>query len=133
MAKPKKAKSKATSKPEKDEAREERIEMEIVVDAYDEEERVMGWFYYLQEKLNVPFRAKCIEEREISPLEVGQEVEVLGVSSESDRVREMFVTIRWNERQLAVPLAQLTVVKADKQTREAVEDWHYWVRMGYNF
>ena len=77
--------------------------------------------------------AKCIEEREISPLEVGQEIEVLGVSSESDRMREMFVTIRWNERQLAVPLAQLTVVKADKPTREAVEDWHYWVRMGYNF
>ncbi len=133
MAKPKKARPKASSKPKKEEAREERIVMEILVDAYDEDERVMGWSGYLEEKLNCPFRARCIEEREISPLEVGQEVEVLGVSSESDRVREMFVTIRWNERELAVPLAQLTVVKADKPTREAVEDWRYWVRMGYNF
>ena len=26
--------------------REERIEMEVVVDAYDESERTMGWYYY---------------------------------------------------------------------------------------
>jgi hypothetical protein len=133
MAKSKKAKPKTPSKPKKDEAREQRIHMEIVVDAYDENERVMGWSGYLEEKLNGPFRAKCIEEREISPLEVGQEVEVLGVSSESDHIREMFVTISWNERRLAVPLSQLKVVKADAGTREAVEDWHYWVEMGYNF
>ena len=39
MAKPKKK-----AKPEKDEVREERIDMEIVVDAYDEDERAMGWY-----------------------------------------------------------------------------------------
>jgi hypothetical protein len=133
MAKAKKVKPKAKSEPKRDEEREERISMEIVVDAYNEDERLVGWSCYLEEKLNAPFRARCIEEREISPLEVGQEVDVQGVSSESERVREMFVTIPWNDRELAVPLAQLTVVMADKQTREAVEDWHYWVRMGYNF
>src|SRR4051794_23405584 len=41
MAKPKKK-----AKPEKDEVREERIDMEIVVDAYGEEERAMGWHCY---------------------------------------------------------------------------------------
>ena len=30
-------------KPRRDETREERISMEIVVDAYDEDERAMGW------------------------------------------------------------------------------------------
>jgi len=34
-------------KEEKD--REERIIMEIIVDAYDEEERAMGWYYYLED------------------------------------------------------------------------------------
>ena len=133
MPKPKKDKPKTRSKPQKDEAREERIEMEIVVDAYDEEERVGGWSCYLEDKLNVPFHARCIEEREVSPLKVGDEVDVTGMSPESDRLREMFVTIRWDERDLAVPLAQLEVVKADKPTREAVADWHYWVAMGYQF
>jgi hypothetical protein len=35
-----------------DKAREHRIEMEIVVDAYNEIERAMGWYYCLQDKLN---------------------------------------------------------------------------------
>jgi hypothetical protein len=40
---------------ETDESREYRIEMEIVVDAYGEEERAMGWYCYLQDKLTFPF------------------------------------------------------------------------------
>jgi hypothetical protein len=48
-------------------------------------------------------------------------------------MQEIFVTIRWSKRNLAVPLAQLEVVKADDQAREAVEDWHYWVNRGYSF
>jgi hypothetical protein len=30
----------------KDEAREERIRMEIVVDAYNSDEQAVGWYYY---------------------------------------------------------------------------------------
>jgi hypothetical protein len=123
--------SRRRSTPERDEEREERIVMEIVVDAYGEDERAMGWYYYLQEKLNVPFVARCIEERAVSPLGVGDEVEVIGMAPERECEREMFVTIPRETRALAVPLAQLEVVEADEQTREAVEDWHYWVGMGY--
>jgi hypothetical protein len=142
MAKPKKAKpqvkpeqaeARSRPKPRKDEAREERITMEIVVDAYNEAEKAMGWYCYLEEGLDFPFRARCIVERSISPLHVGDEVEVIGMPSGDECEREMFVTICWNERELAVPLAQLEVIEADDQTREAVEDWHYWVGMGYQF
>jgi hypothetical protein len=35
------------------------------------------------------------------------------------------------KRSLAVPVSQLEVVQANDQTQEAVEDWHYWVGMGY--
>ncbi len=34
-----------------DDVRERRIAMEIVVDAYDEQERALGWYYYLEDKL----------------------------------------------------------------------------------
>lgn len=121
------------SRPEKDEVREDRIVMEIVVDAYDREERAMGWHCHLTDNLEVPFRARCIEERSVSPLVVGDEVEVIGMPTGNECDREMFVMIRWGKRQLAVPLAQLDVIEADDQTREAVEDWHYWVGMGYEF
>ncbi len=44
---------------------------------------------------------------------------------------EMFVLVRWNDRKLAVPLSQLDGIGASKQTRQAIDDWHYWVARGY--
>ena len=55
--------------------------MEIVVDAHDEVERAMAWYYYLDGKFNFP----------------------------------------------------LEVIRVDDNTREAVEDWHYWVNREYQF
>lgn len=117
----------------KDQDRETRIENEIVVDAYDASERAMGWYYYLDEKLQFPFTARCIKARPISPLKVGDEVEVTGMPPEEECEHEMFVMIRWERPGLAVPLAQLKVGSADESTRQAIEDWHYWVKKGYEF
>ncbi len=114
-----------------DQTRERRITTEIVVDAYTESERAMGWYYYLEGTLRVPFRARCIRRRAVSPLRVGDEVEVLGMAPEAECEHEMFVLIRWERRRLAVPLSQLEGIKADKKTFQAIGDWHYWTRKGY--
>jgi len=116
-----------------DKAREQRILNEIVVDAYGAEERAMGWYYYLEERLGFPFRARCITRRPISPLKPGDEVTAVGMAPEEECEREMFVTIEWEKTKLAVPLSQLAAIKANKATEEATGDWHYWVRMGYEF
>ena len=121
------------ARPAKSKAREARIQMEIIVDAYGPEEQAMGWYYYLEEHLRFPFRAKCIAQRAISPLRKGQEVEVVGLAPAKECDREMFITLTWERRTLAVPLAQLEPIQADKMTRQAVEDWHYWVKQGYEF
>jgi hypothetical protein len=124
----------AKAKPKRDDAREHRISMEIVVDCYDESERAMGWYCYLENELRFPFTATCIAKRAISPLRVKDEVEVIGLPESDECQREMFVTIRWEKDGLAVPLSQLQPIRAtDEQTKQAVEDWHYWVRMGYEF
>jgi hypothetical protein len=115
----------------RDEEREQRITMEIIVDAYTPEEQAMGWYYSLEDRLTVPFVARCITERSISPLRVGDEVDVVGMAPEEECEHEMFVLIRWERRALAVPLAQLEGVTVDKQTRQAIEDWQYWVAQGY--
>lgn len=107
--------------------------MEIVVDAYGPEERAMGWYYHLEGALRFPFLARCASARMISPLHIDDEVEAIGMPPEKECEHEMFVTIQWEERGLAVPLAQLRPFHVDAQTREAVEDWLYWVRMGYEF
>ncbi len=90
-----------------DKIREHRIEMEIVVDAYGSEERAMGWYYYLEDKLEFPFKAKCIRERFISPLKEGEAVDIIAMAQEEECQHDMFVQIRWERRKLAVPLAQL--------------------------
>ncbi|MEW6227388.1 MAG: calcium-binding protein [Bacillota bacterium] len=116
-----------------DEAREKRIIDEIIVDAYNEEERALAWYYYLEEKVSFPFKARCVSERRTSPLAVGEEVNVLGMAPEDDCFREMFVMIEWHGRSLGVPLSQLKPIDVDDETRMAIEDWHYWVEMGYEF
>ena len=116
----------------KNKARETRIYMEIVVDSHDSAERAMGWYSYLEDKLHFPFTARCIVKRPISPLKVGDEIEAIGLPPESECRHEMFVMIRWENDGLAVPLAQLKPRRdADDSTRQAVEDWLYWVKQGY--
>ena len=121
------------SEVKEDKDREHRIHMEIIVDAYDEQERAMAWYYYLEDKLQFPLLAKCVAKRAISPLRVGDEVEVIRMAPEEECEREMFVTMSWEREGLAVPLSQLQVIHADDQSRHAVEDWHYWVKRGYQF
>ena len=81
--------------------------MEIVVDAHDDDERAMGWYCYLEDKLQFPFTATCIAERSMSPLRVKDEVDVIDMAPADDCAHEMFVMMRWEKRGLAVPLSQL--------------------------
>lgn len=115
----------------KDPDREYRISMEAIVDAYGPEEQAMGWYCYLDDKISFPFQAKCIQERKISPLKLGEVVEAIEMAPEEDCEREMFVIIRWMERELAVPLVQIEGIDVDDQTEEAIGDWHYWIARGY--
>ncbi len=117
----------------RDEVRENRIADEAVVDAHDPEEQAMGWYYYLDDKISIPFRGKCIKKRGISPLQVDEEVEVKGMAPEIECEHEMFVMVQWQGRKFGIPLVQIAVVDGNEATQEAVEDWHYWVNRGYVF
>ncbi len=121
------------SKPKKDEKREYRIDMEVVVDAYSSDERAMGWYYYVSDECSFPFNAKCVKERRISPLKINAEVEVVATAPMEECEKELFVDINWEDRVLAVPLSQLTGIGVDNETQEIIEDWHYWFERGYKF
>ncbi len=116
-----------------DKDREYRIDMEVVVDAYDSEERAMGWYYYVSDVCHFPFKAKCVVERRKSPLSINDEVKVLGTSPAEECEREIFVDIKWNDRELAVPLSQLEGIDINNETKQVIEDWHYWFKRGYEF
>lgn len=105
--------------------------MEILVDAYTQDERAVGWHHYLTDHMTVPFDAQCIEEREISPLDVGETVRVLGMSSLNASQSDMIVMVMWRETELGVPLTQLEPIDVDHDTQQAIADWHYWKARGY--
>lgn len=118
---------------EEDKDREYRIDMEVVVDAYDSEERAMGWYYYVSDECGFPFKATCIAQRRTSPLEINEDVEVLGTSPAEECETEIYVDIKWNDGTLGVPLSQLEGIDINDETKQVIEDWHYWVKRGYEF
>ena len=117
----------------KDAAREERIYMEAIVDAHDSEERAMGWYYYLDDKISFPFSAECMAVDKRSPLDPGERVTVLQMAGEDNCEHEMYVDVLWRDKTLAIPLAQLNPLNANDDSLEAVGDWHYWVNQGFSF
>jgi len=69
---------------------EDRIIMEIVVDAYDESERAMGWYHYLEDRMHFPFNAECNYCVSTSPLSKGQRVNVIGMDQPDNCEYDMF-------------------------------------------
>lgn len=119
-----------------DPEREDRITMEIVVDAYGPEEQALGWYCYLQNNLTFPFTARRDREHGVSSLRQRDEVQVVGMAPEDECEDEMFFNIESEGCTFAVPLAELEFVRAEtdaQRTERAVSDWHYWVDQGYEF
>ena len=56
------------SKLKKTRNRKDRIHNEAVVDAYGPKERVLGWYYYLENQLRFPYETRCIVAMVVSPL-----------------------------------------------------------------
>jgi hypothetical protein len=112
---------------QRDEEREERIKMRIIVDTYTVEEQAYGWHAYLADTMDFPFEARCTTEREESPLKEGGTVRVVEISSTKSTLSQQRVTVEWMNRELGVPLEQLEPVDASDATEQAIADWHYWL------
>lgn len=125
------------SEVEIDDIREERIDMEIVVDAYNDEERAMGWYCYLEDNLNFPFKANWVRKGRKSLSAEAKEVEVLEMSSEEECLHDMFVEILYKDATgddvFSARLSDIKPIDADSETQEAIADWHYWLARGYEF
>jgi hypothetical protein len=120
----------ARRRRDEDDDFDQRLENEIITDAKPDELWI-GWYYYRDDRLGFPFKARCIAERPTSPLRVGEVVEVRGMPAEDVCEHDMFVNIGWQDRLVAVPLVQLAGIAADEGTEQAIQDWRTWVERGY--
>lgn len=116
------------SKIKIDKARDQRIAEQILVDTYSDEEAVMAWRCYLEDMVKCPFVAICEKKLFVSPLEKGETVEVLKISPEDRIITDVFAIIKWQGHKLGVPLAQLKPIKAGLKTKQAVEDFKYYLK-----
>lgn len=121
---------------EPDPIRENRIDYEIVVDAYDEAERAMGWYYYLQDKITFPFLAKWKKKAKKTGAIAEKEVEVLDMASEEDCESNMYVEVAYmgeDDDTFTAKLSDIEAINPDPDTKEALADWQYWIDMNYAF
>ena len=121
------------ARPKRYRAREDRIRNEAIVDTYGPEEQALGWYYYLEGKLRLPFQAQCIASKVVSPLRKGETVEVRAHGTRRCVHQRHARADPLAGRNVAVPLSQLIPIDADESTFEAIGDWHYWVAQGYRF
>lgn len=124
------------TKQEKDPIREKRIDYEIVVDAYDAEEKAIGWYYYLADKISFPFLAKWKKTNKKTGAIAEKEVEVIDMASADDCERSMYVEVAYIDEKddtFTAKLSDIEAIAPDADTAEAISDWKYWVDMGYEF
>lgn len=118
-----------------DDDREHRIARQVFIDVYEEAEAALSWYYYLQHRLQFPFKAHWIKNRHQESLTAREVVEVVGLSAEAECEQEMLINIRYREGDLedefAVALDHIMPIDADAATQEAIADWHYWVDMNH--
>mgnify|MGYP001799748129 FL=1 len=93
----------------------------------------MGWYYYLEDKLQFPFKANWVNPQRPQ----GKEIEVVEMSPEDECMRSMFVEVRYREGEVddifSARLEDIDPIEVDEETAEAIADWHYWIDMGYEF
>jgi hypothetical protein len=120
------------AKVPEDKEREERITMEVVVDAYNEEERAMGWYYYLQDTIQFPFDAIWTSSSKKSTKPSVREVEVVDMADTDECLSDMRVEVAYNDETFTARLSEIQPVDPDPDTEQAVTDWHYWISQGYS-
>jgi hypothetical protein len=121
-------------KPHREERqREDRIANEILVDAYNQSERALSWYYYLERRLRFPFAARCTHLEEESPLRRHGIVQVIGLAKADRCTTQVLVKVVHGQRSIEVPLWQLDSMASDQETNDAVADWHYWVYRAYHY
>ncbi|NOQ63513.1 MAG: hypothetical protein GQ582_03260 [Methyloprofundus sp.] len=110
-----------------------RIDYKILLDCYDAYEQGQAWTLYLLDNINFPFSAEYIGNSKIS-LTAKQAINALElVNSEyaSDEDLEFFIAlveVEVGDILYEIPLEDLQPLTADKVSRQAIEDWRFYIK-----
>ncbi len=105
------------------------IMMEIIVDAKDEDEVIMGWFHYMADELEFPFEAEIESKNRRGETSVIQ-IDVLDLSDRNQNPTSpeviLEVSEKESERVIDIGVSKLQNVKGSEATQDAVAIWKHW-------
>lgn len=106
-----------------------KIDYEIIVDAYDEYEQSMGWFYFFDETLEFPFTATATLKKRGGQVDV-KSVKIVGLSSKEDDFMNNDFNLDMEQGGYIHPIAYsaLSHIQASDETLEAFHIWDYYWR-----
>ncbi len=108
------------------------IEDEIVVDAHDDDEVYMGWYYFMAETLEFPFKAVAKIKKRNGTIEE-HTVEVVEDATNPDRFKcqAYYVNVDYEGVLMKIEVADLTPLNASDETQKAITVWKYCLEKGY--
>lgn len=107
----------------------DKIENEIIVDCYDDQEVSMGWYYFFQDELEFPFKAEVsLKTRNEGKKLI--EIDILKMVDEEQNYessRLLFeVSLKETELILEIGADKLKNIQGNRSTKEAFEIWNFW-------
>lgn len=111
---------------------QEIIGSEIVVDANDDDEVFMGWYYFMAESLEFPFQAIATIKKRNGTIEE-RTVEVVEDVTNGDRFKcqAYYVNVDYEGVLMKVEIADLKPINASAETLKAITVWKYWKEKDY--
>jgi len=104
------------------------IDYEIIVDAYDDIEVSMGWYYTFDERLVFPFYANAQLKKKDKTIE-SKRVKMVGIHSKEEHFINKDFQLEMEESGYILPInySQLSNIEADDETLEMFQIWDFWV------
>ncbi len=109
------------------------IEDEIVVDANGDDEVYIGWYYFMVESLEFPFKAiATIKKRNGITEEHTVEVVEDATDGERFKCQAFYVNVDYEGVMMKVEVADLKPINASEETLKAITVWQYGKENGYH-
>ncbi|MFK7949470.1 MAG: calcium-binding protein [Saprospiraceae bacterium] len=108
--------------------RKDKIYSEIVVDAYDEQEINLSWYYYFEENLEFPISAVAKLKKRNGQYE-NVEVMLVEVASEADKDLRFGFVLTMKGYVFPINPKDIVSVDTTEEQQEMLNDWLFWNKL----
>jgi len=108
-----------------DQERKDRIDEDILVDCYGDDEVNMGWYYYFRDNLTFPISAVAKLRKRSGGIEQ-MSVELVSIYSDEAEPIKLGFTVDQSEIVNALDPEALISVSTYEANLQVLNDWRYW-------